>query len=244
MRKRGFTLIELLVVIAIIAILAAILFPVFARAREAARATSCRSNLKQIATSFQMYMQDYDETMPTGRQPANASCDDAFNSANWGGHVANVLVPYVKNGQVWSCPSDQATANYNYGVGSNCNLDPRAFKVHYSYNYAATIGGGSYAHCNGALAGAERPADLAIFWDSRNRWSDGNNFFAGSGRDVDQFNLKNYSYGARHSEQHNFAFLDGHVKSARLDQMRFRNLTNMAESDARINLPVTTTPRP
>jgi len=62
--RRGFTLVELLVVIAIIAILAAILFPVFARAREAARSASCRSNLKQIGLAINMYRQDYDETMP------------------------------------------------------------------------------------------------------------------------------------------------------------------------------------
>src|SRR5438445_10640700 len=65
-RKSGFTLIELLVVIAIIAILAAILFPVFARARESARRATCLSNLKQLGTAFQMYAQDYDETYPSG----------------------------------------------------------------------------------------------------------------------------------------------------------------------------------
>src|SRR6478735_5809147 len=65
-RRKGFTLIELLVVIAIIAILAAILFPVFAKAREAARSTVCKSNLKQIATAIQMYAQDYDEVLPFG----------------------------------------------------------------------------------------------------------------------------------------------------------------------------------
>ena len=64
MKKRGFTLIELLVVIAIIAILAAILFPVFARAREAARKSSCQSNLKQFGSAFMMYTQDYDECFP------------------------------------------------------------------------------------------------------------------------------------------------------------------------------------
>src|SRR3954466_9206674 len=108
--KRGFTLIELLVVIAIIAILAAILFPVFAKAREAARATSCRSNLKQIATAYQMYTQDFDEMLPNGTYPGNApTCDNAFNSVGWRGWAGNVLVPYVKNGGIWSCPSDAGT---------------------------------------------------------------------------------------------------------------------------------------
>jgi prepilin-type N-terminal cleavage/methylation domain-containing protein len=72
MRQRGgFTLIELLVVIAIIAILAAILFPVFAQAREKARQTTCVSNLKQIGTAFMMYVQDYDETYPPWKRKMN-----------------------------------------------------------------------------------------------------------------------------------------------------------------------------
>jgi prepilin-type N-terminal cleavage/methylation domain-containing protein/prepilin-type processing-associated H-X9-DG protein len=243
MRRRGFTLIELLVVIAIIAILAAILFPVFARAREAARATSCRSNLKQVATSFTMYIQDYDEMMPAGGAAGGGTtCDDAYNSVNWKGHAANALVPYVKNGGVWACPSD-ANNNRNDGVGS-CNADPRSFKLSYSYNYAGLAGGGSYPSCANSLAAAIRPAELAIFWDSANRWSDGDNFYAGAGRDVDAYNAKNYPFGARHSELHNFAYLDGHVKATRLDQVKMRNLTNMPDSDVRLEIPVTRTPKP
>ncbi len=87
MRCTGFTLIELLVVIAIIAILAAILFPVFARAREKARQTSCLSNVKQLCLAQNMYIQDYDE-MLTGREM-------------WG----EKLQPYVKNEQIFGCPS-------------------------------------------------------------------------------------------------------------------------------------------
>ncbi|MCD6352263.1 MAG: DUF1559 domain-containing protein, partial [Armatimonadetes bacterium] len=89
--RRGFTLIELLVVIAIIAILAAILFPVFAKAREKARQASCMSNLKQIALGLLMYVQDYDGRFMCIRQGP-------------GGWNKNVQ-PYVKNWQVFVCPS-------------------------------------------------------------------------------------------------------------------------------------------
>jgi len=96
--RRGFTLIELLVVIAIIAILAAILFPVFARAREKARQNSCLNNQKQIALAWQMYVQDHDEWIPNYRMPDNPSqsCSTA-----WYVH----LQPYIKNEQVYRCPS-------------------------------------------------------------------------------------------------------------------------------------------
>ncbi len=97
--KKGFTLIELLVVIAIIAILAAILFPVFAKAREKARQTSCLSNLKQLGTAFMMYEQDYDEKYPT---IYNQTAEHPVNGTQWPGQI----LPYVKNNGVFSCPSD------------------------------------------------------------------------------------------------------------------------------------------
>jgi len=105
MSRRGFTLIELLVVIAIIAILAAILFPVFARAREKARQTSCLSNIKQIALSGLMYTQDYDERLP------GHGCGWADP---WGSNgraetcYAAKLYPYMKNVQIFACPSDDS----------------------------------------------------------------------------------------------------------------------------------------
>ena len=101
-KRRGFTLIELLVVIAIIAILAAILFPVFAQAREKARATSCLSNVKQLGLGVHMYAQDWDETFPVYADSWPGKGSPPPNS-NWG----DGIYPYVKNDQIYLCPSDQ-----------------------------------------------------------------------------------------------------------------------------------------
>jgi len=105
--KAGFTLIELLVVIAIISILAAILFPVFARARESARRTSCLSNLKQMGLGVMMYVQDYDETYPT-----DIHTDSTVPETGWWGTTGlwfwpATIYPYVKNMQVFRCPSSR-----------------------------------------------------------------------------------------------------------------------------------------
>src|ERR1051325_3348500 len=96
-RSEGFTLIELLVVIAIIAILAAILFPVFAQAREKARAISCLSNIKQVNLAFDMYLQDYDETMVVAL--VNAPADPA-KSLWW----PTLMQPYIKTWDIYRCP--------------------------------------------------------------------------------------------------------------------------------------------
>src|SRR5579871_6557780 len=111
--RPGFTLIELLVVIAIIAILAAILFPVFARAREQARRTACLSNMKQIGTALYMYAQDYDEILPR-----RYGCNDVPGVCGWDYEIINgigyvrtwksMLVPYIKNRDVYKCPSNSA----------------------------------------------------------------------------------------------------------------------------------------
>ena len=116
MRSKGFTLIELLVVIAIIAILAAILFPVFARAREKARQASCSSNVKQCTLAALMYIQDYDE-MIQGWQVRNFGDSPCNNQQGlWHHHIWN---PYVKNWQIWICPSTGRENGKNCGSWMN-----------------------------------------------------------------------------------------------------------------------------
>jgi prepilin-type N-terminal cleavage/methylation domain-containing protein/prepilin-type processing-associated H-X9-DG protein len=108
--SRGFTLIELLVVIAIIAILAAILFPVFAQAREKARAISCISNLKQIGTALMMYTQDYDEAFPSviANSTQDGGCAPNLEWYALGGGWVTLANPYIKNGQIYRCPSAES----------------------------------------------------------------------------------------------------------------------------------------
>jgi prepilin-type N-terminal cleavage/methylation domain-containing protein len=114
MNKRGFTLIELLVVIAIIAILAAILFPVFAQAKAAAKKTACLSNNKQMGLALYLYLNDYDDNLPMANYPDNANnVPSAFSyrasrteyvALNW----ADLIQPYSKNYQMFHCPDDSS----------------------------------------------------------------------------------------------------------------------------------------
>ena len=113
-RRSGFTLIELLVVIAIIAILAAILFPVFARARAKAQQTSCLNNVKELSLSTLMYCSDYDSKSPPEYQagpPTNG----------WGGGTGGCIYPYVKNPQIFLCPSDPKIPPAGTGSASYVN---------------------------------------------------------------------------------------------------------------------------
>jgi prepilin-type N-terminal cleavage/methylation domain-containing protein len=140
--KRGFTLIELLVVIAIIAILAAILFPVFARAREKARQTSCLSNIKQISLGCGMYESDYDERTVGGSGYQG-------NDQNW----QLKIEPYVKNLDVWLCPSSPY-GRFDYG-----STDGPFGLQNLGRSYSMPIQG--YQR----LADFTRPATTAMFGD-------------------------------------------------------------------------------
>jgi len=122
-KRSGFTLIELLVVIAIIAILAAILFPVFAKVREKARSISCLSNMKQLGLAFTQYEQDYDETGPKGR-------GDTSRLTGWAGQI----YPYVKSKKVYVCPGDPThDASCSYIINDNYLVWPAGVAHPYAY---------------------------------------------------------------------------------------------------------------
>jgi prepilin-type N-terminal cleavage/methylation domain-containing protein/prepilin-type processing-associated H-X9-DG protein len=175
-RKSAFTLIELLVVIAIIAILAAILFPVFAQAREKARQTSCLSNMKQIGLGLLMYVQDYDEnypradyTLPTGPGPLNPAASTGFalriNHYKWQAWV----YPYIKNSQVFFCPSrtrDEAAWTGNGEIKGN----GYALHLAISGRPIAPVGENP-SFLGGTLAGIQAPADTMVLMELRNQVS-------------------------------------------------------------------------
>ena len=145
MRRTGFTLIELLVVIAIIAILAAILFPVFAKAREKARQTSCLNNIKQITLGCLQYIQDYDEkfvddsAIPGNPVPVGGICSWRFK-----------IQPYIKNWQVFNCPSS----------GQMFDWSSTSVQGQGAYGYANDLGGQS-------LGVLSTPAGRVLFADTR-----------------------------------------------------------------------------
>jgi prepilin-type N-terminal cleavage/methylation domain-containing protein len=184
----GFTLIELLVVIAIIAILAAILFPVFARAREAARKTSCLSNLKQLGLASNMYKQDYDESYPDSRVTwFNGPGAPTWPGPNYygGEHICRyahrryandgvtlggiglVYNPYIKNIQIFRCPSDPETRGWAEACGVPATTGTQAnsagAKFSSYYQRHAHDAYASLRNANVTDAVVQIPAQLAIF---------------------------------------------------------------------------------
>jgi len=257
---RAFTLIELLVVIAIIAILAAILFPVFAQAREKARQVSCASNLKQIGTSWSMYLQDYDEKIGAANNPAGwGDCPTMPGRSAFGGWEGNLLAPYLKNTNVFKCPSspgqtvNNGCATVNYWVES------------YAYNYVAM----QRWDCTAAdsvgrsIAAIEFPSDSMVFWDSTTAWSDCG-YMGGCGvwsqRDVPVYLNKagrplqsgmqtgwisadNRSRETPHNLNMNVMFADGHVKNTNWDKLKWSQLNiDIDKGHVDFNLPITGIP--
>ncbi len=217
--KRAFTLIELLVVIAIIAILAAILFPVFAQAREKARQISCLSNLQQIGTASQMYLQDYDETFYSSQDVIPGLSIFGPNIGmmlNFGSQY--LLYPYTKNNQLFQCPDDNQADYWGRVSGwqpgsSNCvingvNLCHTASQMgSYYYRYFLDIapasnqsGWNGGAPINVKEASIGYPAQMFVYsdlWD----WHGGN---------YGMWNTPDTNMG--HVHVFNAVFADGHAK--------------------------------
>jgi prepilin-type N-terminal cleavage/methylation domain-containing protein/prepilin-type processing-associated H-X9-DG protein len=244
-RNKAFTLIELLVVIAIIAILAAILFPVFAQARGKARAISCLSNLKQIVMAANMYLQDYDEVL---NGPALRRCNSPateYSNYWWGRNWMTwpeLIMPYNKNVQVYTCPDRSNQPYYGYAINVNSSND--------DFPGAPTPPGSWFdARCGRALSALQisisqaalvAPANTIWFYDSNSLvYQDGATTWSGlealaaanqaraTGLDVDgsQVIAQLFLDGGgrvekstlvkdphRHAEGFNIAWCDGHAK--------------------------------
>jgi prepilin-type N-terminal cleavage/methylation domain-containing protein/prepilin-type processing-associated H-X9-DG protein len=211
---KAFTLIELLVVIAIIAILAAILFPVFARAREKARQASCQSNLKQLMLGMLMYIQDYDERFPTYYWGEGNS--GIPNSCTWFGGI----YAYVKNVQLYECPSSNLGGHKSWAVWVN-NTYPQFINATINYGYSEIIGnvGGG---CR--ITRLTAPAETLVLADCTSTW------IGGYWQSSDRAHLRRVAFArggapcgcppnltmdpawALHNGGSNCAFADGHVK--------------------------------
>lgn len=152
--RKAFTLIELLVVIAIIAILAAILFPVFAKVREKARQTSCASNEKQLGLAFQQYIQDNDEAFPPARGYEDPT-DYPYNTSGWAGEI----YPYIKANAVFACPDDSTTT-----------ASPNV-KISYAMNDSLT-GDQNANHGGAALAALNAPTQTVLLCEIEGASSD------------------------------------------------------------------------
>jgi len=233
LQRRGFTLIELLVVIAIIAILAAILFPVFAQAREKARQATCQSNMKQIGLAMAMYREDYD-----GR-PVPGWMGIATNQFGETGRIwwQWLLQPYIKNIQLFECPS--ATGTYFIGVTgpvSWANGDS-------SYRGETGIGLNWYVPTGGPLTDAGywpwlkdssilRPAEVIVCLETSNAVVGGPNPVLGIPHTTWVNNTvqpQGWYFGrARHNAQMNLLFYDGHVKVMKPEQTTDRMFNPVA----------------
>ncbi|MEN6301245.1 MAG: prepilin-type N-terminal cleavage/methylation domain-containing protein [Armatimonadia bacterium] len=197
MKTRGFTLIELLVVIAIIAIMAAIMFPVFAKAREKARQSSCLSNEKQILLAFLQYAQDYDERL----------CPDRVYTAGVSDYLwYDFIAPYCKNTQIFRCPSSSNTIGY--GVSWN--------------NLFTDSGTGPRGASLGSI---QQPSEALMFAEAERDDGQWTHFIYSLrcitlGSQPAPYANNCIPTPGRHNEGNNVGFCDGHAKWVKTSQMR------------------------
>jgi prepilin-type N-terminal cleavage/methylation domain-containing protein/prepilin-type processing-associated H-X9-DG protein len=223
-RRPGFTLIELLVVIAIIAILAAILFPVFAQARSKARQASCLSNQKQVGLAIAMYAQDYDEVLPGNEHPGAGASQplgwmQPFDPASpityrvW----AREILPYVKNMAVFRCPETKPRSSDGPCDPANntCEVtnNPNAGTTNYLMNGVVDTR---------PLAAIPAPADIIILHEVRNynRVAQQKPYIILEGSKRLATGITHAYYDRLHNDGANLVFCDGHAKWQRKDAIQ------------------------
>jgi len=199
--NRGFTLIEILVVVAIISLLAAILFPVFARARENARRASCLSNLKQIGLAWFQYAQDYDEKFPPNYTCTVWTSTTCTKQALWYSYdtttYPGLLNPYIKNAQIFRCPSQSGTQGYGY--------NRRGFSLYPGYSSDGTIA---------SLSAIVAPSQLIVIADS---YAD-QYYIWNDPTDSHDATIATWGIYPYHLGTGDVLWADGHVKAEKVQQ--------------------------